>query len=107
MIRRLFICTVLLLCLHGLARAELTLEGMEAEGGIPALAATYLRAFNAADEDALRAFLGEYRDATSLARTPLETRVSRQAQMRGMVGALTPVAEATRTETGYEVVVFS
>ena len=65
MFRRLLICTILLLCLHGLARAELTMEQMESEGGIPALAAIYLRAFNAGDEAALRAFLGEYRDATS------------------------------------------
>ena len=107
MFRRLLICTILLLCLHGLARAELSLEQMEAEGGIPALAATYLRAFNAADEDALRAFLGDYRDATSLARTPLEVRVGRQLQMHGMVGSLMPVAEATSTETGYELVVFA
>jgi CubicO group peptidase (beta-lactamase class C family) len=107
MFRRLLICTILLLCLHGLTRAELTLQEMETESGIPALVATYLRAFNAADEDALRAFLSEYRDATSLARTPVETRVSRQLQMHGLIGTLRPVAEATRTETEYELVVSS
>ena len=87
-IRHLIVCLVLLLLLHGAAGAELTLEDMDAEGGIPALMTTYFRAFNAADETGLRMFLGNHRDATSLARTPLDQRVERQLQFREMFGEI-------------------
>ena len=107
MLRRIVICTVLLLVVHAIAKADLTLEQMEAEGGIPALVAVYLEAFNTEDEPGMRAFLGRHRDEESLSRTPLDTRVSRQQQMRGMLGRLTPVQVQRSTRTDYELVVFS
>jgi CubicO group peptidase (beta-lactamase class C family) len=107
MLKRIVICTVLLLVVHAVAKANVTLEQMEAEGGIPALVAVYLQAFNTEDEPGMRSFLGRHRDEESLSRTPLDSRVSRQQQMRGMLGPLTPVQVQRSTRTDYELVVFS
>jgi len=74
---------------------------------IETVAVQYLSAYNASDENALRAFISEHRDATSLERTPIETRVARQLQMRGMTGALQTVSVAQTSANELELVVFS
>jgi CubicO group peptidase (beta-lactamase class C family) len=99
------VCLVLLVLVHAVSRAELTLDEMEASGGIPGVVAGYLRAFNAQDERQIRAFLGRHRDAVSLERTPLDARVARQVQMWGMLGELTPVAVQSSTDDTFELVV--
>ena len=107
MIRRMLICLFLLVVVHTVARAQPTLEEMDAEGGIAAVVAEYLRSFNAEDEPGLRAWLGRHRDATSLERTPLDQRVARQLQLRGMLGVLTPARVERMDESRYELVVRS
>jgi CubicO group peptidase (beta-lactamase class C family) len=106
-LRRMLICLVLLVLVHSVSRAEVTLEDLEASGGIPEVVAGYLRAFNAQDEPGMRAFLGRHRDAESLERTPLDDRVTRQIQMWGMLGELTPEAVQTSTDEAFDLVVHS
>jgi len=106
-LRRMLICLVLLVLVHSVSRAEVTLEDLEASGGIPEVVAGYLRAFNDQDEPGIRAFLGRHRDAESLERTSLDDRVARQIQMWGMLGELAPVAVQTSTDDTLELVVHS
>lgn len=105
--RRLFFCALLLLLIHGVATADLTVEELGAEGPLAAAVAEYLRAFNAADEEALSAFIRTRRDETSLARTPLATRVERQLQMRGMTGPLEPVSFSSPDARTFELVAYA
>jgi len=75
------------------------------QGDLASAAADFIEAFNANDPDLLHAFMSTYRDAESLTRTPVEARVQRQQQFRGMLGELTLNSIVQSEQTVLEVIV--
>lgn len=56
------------------------------------VAKLYFEAFNGEGTERMRAFILEHRSESALARTPMEARLARLSQMRGMLGHIDPRA---------------
>ncbi len=65
-------------------------QGLPAETWPQKVVVAYVDAFNADGPDAMRSFIESYRSASSLARRPIEDRISEYEQMRKMMGDLEP-----------------